>query len=166
MDIKLDFSRVDSIANSAASASDMAPEFTYEDAPETILADKTKADFVLVPAQTMQRVAEIKGAILSDIRTGEPPYRLLLQAAEALALISNDDDFMLSVKWAVVNIHGEALGRDVPKDWLIESYQHDQIKLEEVLAMEPKHSKRRDTLEASLLEVKETIAKLKEGGRQ
>lgn len=165
MGIKLDFSRVDSITNNAASASDKAPEFTYEDAPETILADDAKDDFVLVPAQSMQRAAQIKGAILSDIRTGEAPYRLLLQAAEALALVTNDDDFMLSVKWAVVNIHGEALGRDVPKEWLSESYQHDQIKLEEALAMEPKRSSKREHLEASLLEVKEAIAKLKEGER-
>lgn len=121
----LNFSRLDDLAG-------IAPEFTYEDEPG---ADReaAKADFVLVPGDAMATASRLKHEILHDLYAGEPEYIPLLKAVQAVALLTQDAAFLENVRKTLTTVHGDALGRDIPPEWLLEGLETNRQQLEKTL---------------------------------
>lgn len=152
MSPRIDFSRLDSLAG-------IAPEFTYEDMPGT---SQTEDDFVFVPVKAIRQANEFKEKMLSSLKTGDPDYLILLQAAEVIALFTKDEQFLMTVKETILAVHGEGLEREIPLEWLLENLEDNRARLEQTLKRKNLKPETRKRIEEALADTSNRIDTIQE----
>lgn len=118
----------------------------------------------------IKKSRELQASIVQGIKAGVPEYTLLLQAVEAIALLTGEKEYYNQIRESILTIHGEGLERQLPLEWLLQDIQEDLKKLRATLKRKTLKPETRRQLEeavtAQALREKEVQAKLDEARQQ
>lgn len=114
----------------------------------------------------IRKSRELQASIVQGIKAGVPEYTLLLQAVEAIALLTGEKEYYSQIRESILTIHGEGLEKQLPLEWLLQDIQEDLKKIRATLKRKNlKPDTRRELEEAVIaheLREKEVQAKLDE----
>lgn len=68
----------------------------------------------------IKKSRELQEGIVRGIREGVPEYTLLLQAVEAVALLTGEDSYYKQIREDLIAIHGDGLQNQLPLEWQLE----------------------------------------------
>lgn len=135
-------------------------EFTKQ--PAQPAADPNGEELKILPIQNIQKSTRLQRSIIEGLKAGEPVYRLLLQAVEAIALITDEDEYYSQIRELIVAIHGEGLEKDLPLRMALEDTQRELKKLGTVLKRKNLTPETRKALQEALTAHIDREAQLKE----
>lgn len=111
--MKLDFTKLESLANGPATQrpqeAENGPPKDYRKLEQLKSRNELEASRDKQRAQNTTQAEHIIGAITQGVATGENPYKLLLEAVNAIALLTNNPCFFNQLCSDIQRIHGFGL---------------------------------------------------------